>query len=358
MESDDSNETLLQLILAEPAAKRQRTNQGSVPSTTIDYTYLELNSLEQFYFSEEDETRVITPLSIEPNRFVRNILGTLPRPLKDRLFYLAKFMKEKEGYDENHNLLYENLKEQVAAAYLREYGLRWIFRRFLQRWRIRRADRKYVPTVDPITLVESEQPIDVYDATTKYVFEAKTLSQHMESMLLYHEGGFALPKIPRNPWTNLEFTYVQLLSIYVQLHFYGHVKWALHTLRQFNFNKKIWHLYHESMITVKAIKNSIQRLDTVDGRELLEDFILSKLEDTGYQISSRLATAYHQAILRAPTHWYLERCKQIAIFHYEAEHFHRNHDGLIHGKCIILFKKQHLFLRDLVRLQIIRSAQV
>jgi hypothetical protein len=266
-------------------------------------------------------------------------------------------MKEKKSYDHDR-LLYDNLRDQVCAAYLKEYRLRSLFRSFLHRWRIRRMDQRYTKEIDPITLSEPQKEVFIYDWSVKkkFVFEAKSLSDVVESALLYHEGGFAMPRYPRNPWTNIEFSYGQLLSIYHQLAFHKEIGWCLQTLRQYNFNKSMWNTYHHSTITMTAIKSSLRLLDSLDAREMLEDFIFSKLEDLGMSTSLYLHRAYQIAMIRLPQHWYLEQCKQLASLHYESQHFNRNRNNHIRQKCILLFKKQPLFLNDLVKKGLILPA--
>jgi hypothetical protein len=344
----DIDEELEQEQEQEP--KRRRLN-----SPPIDYRYFQLNSLEEFYFSEEDGKNIVLPLHVEPNRIIRNIISILPVSVKDRLLYLNKFMKQNELVDEHQRVLCTNMREQVCTAYVQEYKLRWAFRNVLNRWRIHYMDKRFKKEIDPITLADPVKEVFVYDWSVKkkFVFDAKALSQVMETNLLYHEGGFALPKCPRNPWTNLPFTYLQLVSIYHQLHAHGELRWAFQTLRQYNFNKTTWQLYHHSTITLYGIKNSIRLLDTADARDLLEDFIFSKMDELHLQSSSRIDTAYRQGLLRLPTHWYIERFKHLAIMHYEAYHFNRSKKHIINPMCKELFKKQHIFIKDLVEKGII-----
>ena len=332
-----------------PPLKKTKPN---IPE--IDYNFIQLSTKEELYFTEDDGKHILLPESAEPNIFVRKILAQLTGSIKDRLLYLAKIMKEKSCYDRDR-LLYHDLKEQVISAYLRESRLRLRFRHLVQRWRIRRMDKRFTKDVDPITLCEPEREVIVYDCAMKkkFIFEAKSISKIVESALLYYEGGFAMPRYPRNPWTNTEFSYLQLFSIYQQLHHHKELGWCLQTLREYNFNKTTWNTYHHSTITMVAIKTSLRLLDSIDARELLEDFIFCKIDDLGIQTSTYIQRAYQLAFIHCPDHWYLQHFKQLAYIHYEAQHFHHNRLLNINHKCMALFKKQHLFLKDLVKQNII-----
>ena len=333
----------------EPPLKRTKPN---IPE--IDYNFIELSTKEELYFTEDDGKHILLPESAEPNLFVRKILAQLTGSVKVRLLYLGKIMKEKSSYDHDR-LLYHDLKAQVISAYFRESRLRLRFRHLVQRWRIRRMDKRFTKDVDPITLSDPEKEVVVYDCAMKkkFVFEAKSISKIVESALLYYEGGFAMPRYPRNPWTNTEFSYLQLFSIHQQLHHHKELGWCLQTLREYNFNKTTWNSYHHTTITMTAIKTSLRLLDSIDARELLEDFIFCKIDELGIRTSSHIQRAYQLAIIGCPDHWYLQHFKHLAYMHYEAQHFHRNRQQNINQKCQTLFKKQHLFLKNLVERNII-----
>jgi hypothetical protein len=104
---------------------------------------------------------------------------------------------------------------------------------------------------------------------------------------------------------------------------------------------------------MNGIQRSLQQLDNVDARDMFEDFIFAKMDDLDIPCSQLITAAYHHGILRARDHWYLESFKRLAFQHYEALHFRKNRDVQINQKCLLLFKKQHLFLRDLVQRRII-----
>ena len=104
---------------------------------------------------------------------------------------------------------------------------------------------------------------------------------------------------------------------------------------------------------MQAIRRSLQQLDSADARDMFEDFIFAKMDDLDIPCTQLITAAYHQAIIRASNHWYLESFKSLAFQHYEALHFRRNRDTQINQKCLALFKKQHLFLRDLVQRKVI-----
>jgi len=245
-------------------------------------------------------------------------------------------------------MTYYDLKEQVMESYIVETRLRNAMRNVLTRWRNHQMDKRHQDIVDPITLSEPEKRIVLYDWSMKkkFVFDAKSLSIHIETALLYHEEGFAVPSYPRNPWTNLDFTYRQLVSIYEQLKIHGELRWGFMTLRKHNFNKSIWHKYHHTSITLKAVQNSLVQLDSVNARDLLEDFIIMKINEVE-DATPFLVNLYRTAIARVPCHWIIEQWKKAAFLHYESQHFGLNRTEIINRIRYVLLKKQSRLIYDL-----------
>ena len=313
-------------------------------------SYLKLKSEEEFYFTEDDGKNIL--LRLEPSRLIKNIISKLPTKLTERLEYLVKFNSEPEvGWDNTA----EDLNSAVAAAYIREWRLRFIFRKFLIRWRISKMDKTAEKELDPITLAEPEKEVHLYDWSNKrkFIFDARSLATLIETKLMYQEYGFPLPMMPKNPKNNVEFTYGQLLSIYNQCQNHGELRWGLTTLREYNFNKSRWHLYHKSALTINSIRVSLSALDTFEGRELFSDFIFAKMDELGFKYSNYVFNAYQVAMTSVPRHWYLEKLKPWANLHYEAEHFGHNKARIINAACLKIFKKHSLFMADLKATKII-----
>ena len=364
----------------EPDAKRPRISTEPAPPIPVRrrislHRHLQFRSGLTFHFSEDDGKDILTPPSQEPNLFLRKLLSKLPTSLRGRLQFLSPFHPEEvdpSQYDvvdadlvetdewivpqtpaDLHPLDYifpRGIREDFYYAYLREMRLRRAFRTLLQRWRIRRIHRKPLSSpLDPITLQPPEKPILLYDFSqqTRYVYDAPSLSAWIEANLTHHEGGFSTPQPPRNPWTNLPFTYVHLLSIYLQLQAYGSIGWALTTFRHHHFHLARWRTYHSTALTLLAIRQSLTRLDTSHARDMLADFIFMKMDDLHIYHTPHIQRVYHQAIQHCPTHWYLEAFKGVAYQHYEAEHFGQNRFRYIHNRSDQIFRKQEAFLNEL-----------
>jgi hypothetical protein len=348
---------------SEPAPKRTKTNP-----LQEEYAFT-LQSGEEFYFTKLDGKNVLLNERIEPNPWVRKIISVMPSGIKDRLRYLAKFRYGEREEEMNHDVddtsmilykkpkLFADVPTQVCSAYIREMKLRTIFRGVLARWRIYHLNKKENEETDPITLLPPVKKVQLYDwkYKKKYIFDANSLATLIESKLLYHEYGFAMPLYPRNPWTNLEFTYYQMISIYYQLQSHGELRWGLITLKQHDFNIKQWQLYHKSALTMKAIRNNINVLDNRDAQDMLEDFIFSKMDEIRMTVTPYIISAYRIAMRQCPYHWYLELWKSLTFQQLEAEHFGQNKYVAIQAASKALLKKQELFLKELIQKGLIQK---
>ena len=336
-----------------PSPKRHKPNSGKgIPyEYEHDYNLLVLQSGRVLRFFDTDGINLLVPTWLQPNMYVRKIISKLPRSIRKRMQYLEKFMDEEDAYDDEDNELYYHLRDQVYDTYILEMRLRERMRFFVNRWRQRRIDRRSDENIDPITQCPPEKEVEVYDwdVKKKFVFDAKSLATHIETQLLHHDSGFADPQWPRNPWTNVNFSYNQLLSIYFQLKHNRELRWGLTTLYEYQFDKQLWYRYHLSAITMKAVKNSLTTLDSMHAKESLEDFIILQLSHIGVDISDAMTQSIRIGMQREPRHWYLESWKEVAMTQHEATHFRVDCSKLIREQSRKIATKHHLFIKDLIK---------
>ena len=336
-----------------PSPKRHKSNSGKGVSYEYehDYNLLILTSGRVLRFFDTDGINLLVPMWLQPNMYVRKIISKLPRSIRKRMNYLEKFIDEEDAYDDEDNELYYHLRDQVYDTYILEMRLRERMRAFVRRWRQMRIDRRSDENIDPITQCPPEKEVAIYDWDTKkkFIFDAKSLATHIETQLLHHDSGFANPQCPRNPWTNVKFSYNQLLSIYFQLKHHRELRWGLTTLYEYQFDKLLWHRYHLSAITMKAVKNSLTTLDSIHAKELLEDFIILQLSYIVVEITDAMTQTIRIAMQREPKHWYLELWKEVAMTHNESLHFGVDCNHLIREHSKKIAAKHHLFIKDLVR---------
>jgi len=93
-------------------------------------------------------------------------------------------------------------------------------------------------TEDIFTCEVPVKQIEMYDwsQNTKYVFEAKTVYRDFLSKIYNASGLFVNPKMPRNPYTNSEFTYGQLHFTIQALIRAGYNHWSFDALKKSGYS--------------------------------------------------------------------------------------------------------------------------
>jgi hypothetical protein len=338
-----------------PHLKRYKPNsgKGSIHEIPPNYNTIFLQSGRVMKFVEDDGNRILTPEWVVWNPCVRKIIQQLPKSISARLMYLSYFMGEYEGYDENNHLLYEYLEDEVYYAYFVEMRLKRAMRNVVQRWRCYRINKKSNHViVDPITLSEPVKPVVLYSwkDNRKFVFDAKSISLHIETQLLHQTNGFATPLTPRNPWSNMEFTYREIISLYVQIKRYGELRWGLCTLHQSRFDKVRWADLQRHVLVSKAFQQGIVEASSDCIRELIEDFIIDMLEEIGILITPYHHEIYKLGLLHLPQHWYLQKWKLLCVYYNE---LHQHHQIISYHVILqsvrTLIKKQYYLINELIK---------
>ena len=106
---------------------------------------------------------------------------------------------------------------RLTSMIERNIRFRWNMKRLIGAWILRRLC-KLGNKEDPCTLEPPVTPIRVVDWSQRriYQFEARSILHDIRTRLLLNDGLFHEPKPPRNPFTNLPLTSLQLYSIHQQ----------------------------------------------------------------------------------------------------------------------------------------------
>ena len=114
---------------------------------------------------------------------------------------------------------FESLSRALIEADACEGQLRARLRPFFHHCRLRRLARRRLNSDDPATLSPPRIPIVIYDWSAKGVwcYEAASLRDQVSAELTHVSYEFPEAQPPRNPLTNKEFTYGQMLSLVQQL---------------------------------------------------------------------------------------------------------------------------------------------
>lgn len=194
------------------------------------------------------------------------------------------------------------IKDQIYELYIYEMRVRWQLKRLLMLWRVYKLNKKAEPIIDLVTLQHIEKPVYIYDRSRRYTFEAKTLSQTISSSLLHQSGSFAHPLDPKNIYTNKQFTYSQLVSIYYQLQSYGYMSWVIGLLKDADFRINRFMTINYRLLTLKAIKYQLDKTDTEDSIEMIINFVESVSDTIGFNLTDRKRNILTAALEVIPNH--------------------------------------------------------
>jgi hypothetical protein len=192
--------------------------------------------------------------------------------------YVCAFWKETSTLTSVASKL-ATIKKECKEYLLKNQICRWRLKRFLTLWRLRHL--RQLNDVDPITLSPFEQPIIIVSFPTrgKYVFEASSFVHEIHQKLLRSDGQIPTPVFPRNPLTNQNLTYGQLVSVYNQCLKYGRMKWTFQGLYHARFSLPLFLTLYRKSLRVNAVKTILNTYDNYDGMDMLIDFIERQHEE-------------------------------------------------------------------------------
>lgn len=194
--------------------------------------------------------------------------------------------------------------------------IRWILKRFLTSYRLRRFP--VLNDVDPITLEAVEEPIQIPSFSQRkiYVFEAEPFARLVHKKLLAHDGQIPLPQFPKNPLTNEPFSFAQQISLLHQCRILGYSSWCLEAYVTSRYKLDEFLTFFKTPLLVSAIRTTLATLKTWEAIDILLDFIKSQhiLHTAQYY-----PTLYNWAIHHASTSDRIERWRKQCLKWYEYE---------------------------------------
>lgn len=229
---------------------------------------------------------------------------------------------------------YEQLVIDLVKDHEKEMRLRFWFRSLLAAWRYKRAERRNgaAPFMDPVTLDPIRVPIEMMDYRAKrlFVFEASALNKVVRQALLFQLYSVADPQMPKNPYTNLPFTYGQFVGIHQALQKAGCLSQEFHMWRTLQFNLKRFKSYMDPWLYMRAQREELYDLRSEDGQELLADFIVDCLDDLGRLPNPQLEALVRDAVKMFPGHEMLCRMRVLCLRQIEGDLFQKqNRRGIL-----------------------------
>ncbi len=237
----------------------------------------------------------------------------------------------------------------MELADAQENDIRRRFSRFVALYRLHRMRRRPLNNDDPATLSPPRTPIVLHDWTAKGVwcFEAASLRDHISAELSHVSYGFPKSLPPRNPLTNLPFTYGQLLSVRRQLCALGKTNSIIEGFYELNFKVGVYQSVYWKAIQLRAFERSYADERGDEFREKFREFF-TELVYTLIKMDMRaqIDELFHWAVGRAVGMPYMQEWKGIyrqyqltEILYKEDPCYGRMHAS-IQGEARILFTRK------------------
>jgi len=172
--------------------------------------------------------------------------------------------------------------------------VRWTFKRFFSQIRIQKF--KAVNDKDPFTLDAIKEPVLIYSFPHRiaYQFEAETISKSIHKQLILNDGQIPTPQMPKNPFTNEDFTLAQLMGIFNQFKKFGHTSWAIEAFLSARFDMITFAATFSKALRLQALRTTMAKVEDWDCIDTLLDFIKSQHAFHG--------KSYRQSIYRWAVH--------------------------------------------------------
>ncbi len=209
------------------------------------------------------------------------------------------------------------LVEELKNGIFKVNRLRSALRRFLNHWRLTRFNK--ANEEDLFTCEVPKHPITIVDWSSKQIwtFEAQSIMKDMTNRLLNHSGCFEEPLNPRNPYTNLNLTASQTISIYSQMLKYTIPNsFPFTAYRASHMNLNCFRFEHRIYLAIHALRKTFEDIHYYETQEKMLDFIEMAFDRQGAEVNS---DAYEFVIKRFSQTEQLQKWKQLCLKYHEFE---------------------------------------
>lgn len=340
-----------------PPARISRVGQNQkIPLEKIEALSIQLKDVNPFYAKKQvklyvtrltpfeiytgtkpGQIQLIIPLKAEKNllHFAYRRIVTFRGTFCEWIVYLKDLVLDSRAFNSKHikaspymiNEFNADIPQHAEQLFYANQTMRWLFKKAVGRYLYKKSQhRKIGANCDLITMepIEAQDQIQILCLATRsiYVYSGQTLLKSVLSNLECQIEAVAEVKHPINPYTNLSFTYSQMLELYYKL-----VVWCaqnrkpvpsvLTLYREANFNPDTLLNLHHNYMQYKAGKNYFVRHDDSD-----DEFFLDTLDDL-FDAYKPLMTRHEKQVLThskflkwcilEPDHYLIRQWKQFVL---------------------------------------------
>ena len=172
--------------------------------------------------------------------------------------------------------------ECLGKAFFNNQRLRWLACKWIRNVRCKIMNTRVVGAEDMVTLcpIPTESLVRVYDirARNTYQFHTNTIARMVYNNLMFSSYGIAAPQYPKNPYTNIPWTYGQILTILTQIirnYTYTHhaPSMPLITFRMSNYNMPVFLKKYGVPLKINAAQTLFAARDDPVTKEIYNETI-------------------------------------------------------------------------------------
>lgn len=335
-----------ELYLSPSNKKRKTNNNKSKKIKNTISTLKEQPIWFQKYFKqivEKDMFFKTTIFNIFPSTLfpspISNILSNFLQSVEQQQFILQSWSNPPFGNPTSwtgSRFWSLELVEELKNAVFKINRLRSALRRFLNHWRLTRFNK--ANEEDLFTCEVPKYPIKIVDWSSKqiWIFEGQSMMKDITNRLLHHDGCFEEPLHPRNPYTNLNLTAGQTISIYAQmLKYIIPNSFPFTAYRVSHMNLNCFRFEHRIYLAIHALRKTFEDITFYETREKILDFIEMSFDRQGAEVNIQ---AYEYVLKRFPNTDQLQKWKQLCLKYHEFEIKYADFDNArikAHDKLLI-----------------------
>jgi len=161
----------------------------------------------------------------------------------------------------------------IRRCLLLNQRFRWTMKQLIYRWRVSKC--RAANEEDVVTGEVPEKLVEMYDwlQKCKYVFEAATVYRDYLTKIQNASGLFVIPRVPRNPFTNMELTYGQLHFTISALIKHGYNHWSFDAMKKCGYSMDIFREVYSHPLKYDNLKNVFKKPTEADCVDIVYDFI-------------------------------------------------------------------------------------
>jgi hypothetical protein len=242
-----------------------------------------------------------------PYPYLESLLLTTKTDIVSRHYLIKKYHHQRNSWILNQTLEQIEFRDSLSKVMkipcifleyckfikkyvIKETKVKYQMRRLLNAWLYKKYSGNLFNTEDVVTMMKPEIPIQIFYSNMRgsYIFERSTLIRTFNDSLKINEYMFPMPQMPKNPFTNVEFTKTQVAYIVNKMYLHGKTSWLIEGFSNVRYSLPEFKMKFMTSLKYETLNEYIRSPETYEAREHLIDFLECTLENVNYSTTKRM----------------------------------------------------------------------